>query len=71
MIDIAWQVYLIGAAVVFVLGLFLNEKVEGRVATGEPDVSSSFLMAIMWPFAFVLVVIFVVAVKATKERRND
>ena len=71
MIDIIGQVYLIGAAVVFVLGLFLNEKVEGRVATGEPDVSSSFLMAIMWPVALLLILIVVVVAKTTKERRND
>lgn len=71
MIDTIGWIYLIGAAVVFVFGLFLNEKVEGRVATGEPDVSSSVLMAIMWPVALLLIVIFVVVVKTTKERQND
>lgn len=62
--DIVINAYLAGAAVAFVAGLFVTERVEGRVCTGEPDITEALMIAAIWPvFATLLVVLLVLRAK--------
>lgn len=50
------SVYALGAAVVFVAGCFLCEKIEGRNCTGEPDFGMALFFAVIWPLLLAIIV---------------